>query len=115
MDNNAAERALRAVALGRKNYLFALRNKIVPYPGADLSALDGWRNSDSNRDPNQFETSVRWRPDAYDGSTIGLLGTSNGTRTFECEGSNTGWEKVMEGLRCGQCEGEAICRIVADD
>ena len=23
MDNNAAERALRAVALGRKNYLFA--------------------------------------------------------------------------------------------
>ena len=49
IDNNAAERALRAVALGRKNYLFAGADAGGERAAA-IYSLVGWRAAPSSTD-----------------------------------------------------------------
>ena len=56
MDNNAAERALRAVALGRKNYLFAASDKGGERAAAVYSLLGSAKLN--GIDPEAYMTAV---------------------------------------------------------
>ncbi len=71
IDNNAAERALRAVALGRKNYLFAGSDAGGERAAVIYSLLGSAKLS--GRDPEAYLTSVLRRIAEHPINRIGEL------------------------------------------